>query len=47
MTFLIVAIALLVVFALRFRRTNQFMPAGLMGTVSLFCAAVFAIALAL
>lgn len=41
------AIALLIVFGLRFRKTNKFMPAGLMATVSLFCAAVFAIALAL
>lgn len=41
------AIALLVVFALRFRKTKKFMPAGLMAIVSFFCAAVFAIALAL
>lgn len=40
------AIALLVVFALRFRKTQKFMPAGLMASLSLFCAAVFAIALA-
>jgi uncharacterized membrane protein (UPF0136 family) len=41
------AIALLVVFALRFRKTNKFMPAGLMAIISLVCAAVFAIALSL
>lgn len=41
------AIALLVVFSLRFRKTQKFMPAGLMAVVSLVCAAVFAIALAL
>lgn len=40
------AIALLIVFALRFRKTNAFMPAGLMAIVSLFCAVVFGIALA-
>lgn len=40
------AIALLIVFSLRFRKTRKFMPAGLMAIVSLFCAAVFAIALA-
>lgn len=41
------AIALLVVFGLRFRKTKKFMPAGLMAIVSLFCAAVFAIALSI
>ena len=41
------AIALLVVFSLRFRKTRKFMPAGLMASLSLFCAIVFAIALAL
>lgn len=41
------AIALLIVFALRFRKTRKFMPAGLMAILSLVCAAVFAIALAL
>jgi uncharacterized membrane protein (UPF0136 family) len=41
------AIALLIVFGLRFRKTNKFMPAGLMAIVSLFCAIVFAIALSL
>jgi uncharacterized membrane protein (UPF0136 family) len=40
------AIALLIVFGLRFRKTNKFMPAGLMAIVSLFCAVVFGIALA-
>jgi len=40
----ILAVALLIVFVLRFRKTNKFMPAGLMATLSLVCAAVFAIA---
>jgi uncharacterized membrane protein (UPF0136 family) len=39
------AITLLIVFSLRFRKSNKFMPAGLMAIVSLFCAVVFAIAL--
>ncbi|MDX2242820.1 MAG: TMEM14 family protein [Leptolyngbyaceae cyanobacterium bins.302] len=42
----IFAIALLIVFALRFRKTNKFMPAGLMAILSLVGAIVFAIALA-
>ena len=41
------AIALLIIFSLRFRKTRAFMPAGLMAAVSLFCAVVFAIAFAL
>ncbi|MBE9156278.1 TMEM14 family protein [Nodosilinea sp. LEGE 06152] len=41
------AIALLIIFSLRFRKTNKVMPAGLMAIVSLLCAAVFAIALSL
>lgn len=40
------AIALLIVFAIRFRKTNKFMPAGLMAILSLVGAIVFAIALA-
>ncbi|MDX2227998.1 MAG: TMEM14 family protein [Leptolyngbyaceae cyanobacterium bins.349] len=38
------AIALLLVFAIRFRKTNKFMPAGLMAILSLICGMVFAIA---
>lgn len=44
---MILAIALLIIFAIRFRKTNKFMPAGLMATLSLVCAVVFAIALSL
>jgi len=40
----VLAIALLVVFAIRFWKTNRFMPAGLMATLSLGCAVLFAIA---
>lgn len=38
------AIVLLIVFALRFRKTNKFMPAGLMAILSLVAGGVFAIA---
>jgi uncharacterized membrane protein (UPF0136 family) len=38
-----IAVALLVVFALRFRATKKFMPAGLLAIVSLAAAAIFAI----
>lgn len=38
------AIALLIVFALRFRKTRKFMPAGLMAGLSLLAAIIFAIA---
>jgi uncharacterized membrane protein (UPF0136 family) len=38
------AIALLIVFALRFRKTRKFMPAGLMTGLSLVAAILFAIA---
>jgi len=41
----VLAIALLIVFAIRFRKTNKFMPAGLMAILSLVSAVVFAIAL--
>jgi len=41
----LLAIALLIVFAIRFRKTNKFMPAGLMAILSLVCAVVFAIGL--
>lgn len=37
------AIALLIVFAIRFRKTGKFMPAGLMAILSLIGAVVFAI----
>jgi len=40
----ILAIALLIVFAIRFRKTNKFMPAGLMAILSLVCGVIFAIA---
>ncbi|MBF2026163.1 MAG: TMEM14 family protein [Oscillatoriales cyanobacterium C42_A2020_001] len=39
----LLAIALLIVFAIRFRKTGKFMPAGLMAIVSLIGAIVFAI----
>jgi uncharacterized membrane protein (UPF0136 family) len=39
----ILALALLVVFALRFRKTQAFMPAGLMAGLSLVMAVLFAI----
>lgn len=38
------AIALLVVFAVRFFKTRRFMPAGLMALLSMVASAVFAIA---
>lgn len=38
-----IAVALLVVFALRFRATKKFMPAGLLAILSLAATAVFAI----
>lgn len=38
------AIALLIVFALRFRKTQKFMPAGLLASLSAVMAVVFAIA---
>jgi uncharacterized membrane protein (UPF0136 family) len=38
------ALGLLIVFALRFRRTNKWMPAGLMEIVSLIATVGFAIA---
>ncbi len=38
------AIALLIVFALRFRKTQKFMPAGLLASLSGVMAVVFAIA---
>ncbi|EKQ69487.1 small integral membrane protein [Leptolyngbyaceae cyanobacterium JSC-12] len=39
------AIALLIVFALRFWKTRKFMPAGLMASLSMVCGMIFAIAL--
>jgi len=38
------AVALVVVFGMRFRKTSKFMPAGLMSILSLVAASVFAIA---
>lgn len=40
-------IALLIVFAIRFWKTNKFMPAGLMAILSLVCGVIFAVALLL
>ena len=40
----LLALGLLVIFALRFRRTSRFMPAGLMALVSLVATIGFAIA---
>mgnify|MGYP002777067552 CR=1 FL=1 len=42
----VLAIALLIVFLIRFRKTKAFMPAGLMAILSLVFAGIFAIALA-
>ncbi len=39
----VIALALLVIFALRFRATGKFMPAGLLAILSLAATAVFAI----
>lgn len=39
----IIALALLVVFALRFRTTSKFMPAGLLAVLSLVATVLFAI----
>lgn len=41
----VIALALLVVFALRLRKTGKFMPAGLLASLSLVATGVFAIAL--
>jgi len=41
----IIALALVIVFALRFRATNKFMPAGLLAGLSLVATGLFAIAL--
>ncbi len=40
----LLSLGLLIVFILRFRRTNKFMPAGLMAIVSLIATVGFAIA---
>lgn len=39
----IIALALLIVFALRFRATSKFMPAGFLALLSLLATALFAI----
>ena len=41
----VIAVALVVVFALRFRATNKFMPAGLLASLSLVATGLFTIAL--
>ncbi|PSB29808.1 hypothetical protein C7B82_10620 [Stenomitos frigidus ULC18] len=41
----VIAVALVIVFALRFRATSKFMPAGLLALVSLAATGLFAIAL--
>ena len=43
----VLALALSIRFALRFRQTHKVMPAGLMAAFSLVCAVIFALALAL
>lgn len=39
----LIALGLLIVFAIRFRKTSKFMPAGLMATLSLVAMVVFAV----